>query len=335
MAKNEADKKTADLFNEEKKEASKQKKTGILKPIKGTLSNRQNRLLEDALAIENEDAKAANATGYMARALAQATLPHLDPKLPLGQMYIRETGKITLTISPTSKNYGIPYGSIPRLILGWICSETVYTGESTLLLGKSQAEFLRKVGINTSGAGVNRFKDQAMRLFRAAISVEYDGDGEESARMFISEKDHIFWHPKNENERSLWESTLELSRNFADEILKAPVPIDLRVFHALTKSPLAMDIYTWLTYRMFVLQRSGRASARIPWVSLKMQIGSSYSDTAQGVYDFKNNFIKRLREVLAFYPEAKDFIEDDKKTGCLILKPAPLHIQHTKNKGAQ
>lgn len=331
MSANEVDKKSLDLFDEEKNAEKKKKIKSILKPIEGDLSNRQNRLLEDALAIEKEDAKAANATGYMARTLAQATLPHLDPKTPLGQMYIRETGKLTLSISPTSKHYGIPYGSIPRIILGWICSETVYTGERTLMLGKSQSEFLQKVGMHNNGTDIKRFKEQAMRLFKSVISIEYeDSEAEVGARVLISDKDQIFWHPKNSDERSLWESTLVLSQNFADEILKAPVPIDMRVFHALTKSPLAMDIYTWLTYRMFVLQKSGRASTRIPWVSLKMQFGSGYANTDQGIYDFKTNFKKRLREVLAFYPEARSAIEDDKKAGCLILKPAPLHLPHRK-----
>lgn len=74
MSANEVDKKSLDLFDEEKNAEKKKKIKSILKPIEGDLSNRQNRLLEDALAIEKEDAKAANATGYMARTLAQATL---------------------------------------------------------------------------------------------------------------------------------------------------------------------------------------------------------------------------------------------------------------------
>ena len=311
--------------------------TPLFKPIEGALSQRQKQLIEDALEVEQEDARTANATGYMARTLAQATLPHTDPKIPLGQLYSRDTGKLTLTVSPTSKRHGIPYGTVPRLILAWICTEAVQTEERTLSLGHSQAEFLQKIGMHSNGRDIGRFKDQALRLFKSVISVEYTDDqgADESARLLISSQSHVFWHPKRSEQRALWDSTLELSEDFAREILGAPVPIDMRVFHALSKSPLAMDVYTWLTYRMFVLRRSGRPFVLIPWEGLKMQFGSGYADTAQGLYNFKEKFKKRLREVLTFYPEARSCIEDDKKSGCLKLRPAQLHIPHQKKKAIQ
>lgn len=304
----------------------------LFRPIEGELSQRQKQLIEDALEIEKEDAKKANATGYMARTLAQATLPHTDPKIPLGQLYSRETGKLTLTVAPTSKRHGIPYGTVPRMILAWICTEAVHTGERNLSLGHSQAEFLQKIGMHSNGRDIGRFKDQALRLFKSVISVEYADDqgADESARLLISSQSHVFWHPKRSEQRALWDSTLELSEDFSREILAAPVPIDMRVFHALSKSPLAMDVYTWLTYRMFVLRRSGRPFVLVPWEGLKMQFGSGYPDTQRGLYDFKANFKKRLNEVLAFYPEARACLEDDKKSGCLKMRPAQLHIPHQK-----
>lgn len=309
------------------------KKALLLKPLEGGLSARHQQLIEDSIAIEQEDARKANAIGYMARTLAQATLPHADPKTPLGQLYSRDTGRLTLTIAPTSRNHGIPYGTIPRVVLAWICTEAVQTQERVLSLGRSQAEFLAKIGMHNNGHDIARFRDQALRLFKAVISVEYVNlhEGEDdSARLMISERARVFWHPKRADQPALWDSTLELSKSFADEILAAPVPIDMRVFHALTKSPMAMDIYVWITYRMFLLQRSGRPFVHIPWISLKMQFGAGYSDTLQGLADFKINFKKRLREVLTFYPEARSCIEDDKKKQSLKLLPAKLHIPYQK-----
>lgn len=169
-----------------------------------------------------------------------------------------------------------------------------------------------------------------MRLFKSVISVEYSDnrEGDESARLLISSQSHVFWHQKLNDQRALWDSTLVLTEDFAREILAAPVPIDMRVFHALSKSPLAMDIYTWLTYRMFVLRRSGRPFVLIPWKNLKLQFGCGYADTPQGLYNFTEKFKKRLREVLTFYPEARRCVDDDKKTRCLKLWPAQLHIAH-------
>ncbi|WP_434108135.1 replication protein RepA [Paraburkholderia caffeinilytica] len=292
------------------------------------ISQRHRDLIEEALRIEQEEAGVACATGYLARTLAQATLPHSDPKLAPGQMYSRDTGKLTLTVSPTSKRHGIPYGSIPRMILAWICTEAVLTKERTLSLGHSQSDFLKKVGLHNNGRDIRRFREQSLRLFKAVISIEHADDYvDASKRLMISDQSHVFWHPKEADQCALWESTLELSQRFFDEIRSAPVPIKLEVYYSLSKSPLAMDIYAWLTYRMYVLRVSGRRDALIPWASLKHQFGAGYADkpdSNQGLYDFKSNFRKRLREVLNFYREAEDHVED---TGPhLRLTPCKLHI---------
>lgn len=297
------------------------------------LTQRQRNLIEDALQIERDDAKKANATGYMARALAQATLPHKDPELPPGMLYSRDTGRLTLTVAPTSKRHGIPYGSIPRVLLAWICTEAVQTKERTLSLGHSQAEFLERLKLHNNGRDIDRFRDQSLRLFKSVISIEYadDNKGDQSQRLLISDQSHVFWHPSKVDQAALWDSTLDLSMTFFDEILAAPVPLDMDVYHALTKSPMAMDIYTWLTYRMFVLRRSGKPFVLIPWPSLKAQFGAGYPGTQRGLYDFKANFKRRLSEVLLFYPDARGHIEDNK--GCLKLLKCQLHIEHRKSKG--
>jgi hypothetical protein len=215
------------------------------------------------------------------------------------------------------------------VILAWICSEAVKTKERTLSLGHSQSDFLERLSLHNNGRDIARFREQALRLFKSVISVEYsdERDGDLSARLLISEASHVFWHPKASEQRGLWESSLELSEGFFREIMAAPVPIDMRVFHALSKSPLAMDVYTWLTYRMFVLRRSGRPSAFVPWAGLRAQFGAGYPDTDQGLRDFKKRFRLRLKEVLLFYPAAQGHIQET-PVG-LALTPCELHIAHT------
>lgn len=256
-------------------------------------------------------------------------LPHTDPKLPAGTLYTRDTGRLTLSVAPTSRRHGIPCGSIPRVILAWICSEAVMKKARVLSLGHSQSEFLERLKLHNNGRDIARFREQALRLFKSVISVEYTGDreGDLSARLMIFESSHVFWHPKASEQRGLWGSSLELSEGFYREIMAAPVSIDMRVFHSLSKSPLAMDIYTWLTYRRFVLRRSGRQSAFVPWVGLKSQFGASYPDTDQGLRDFKKRFRARLKEVLLFYPPAQGHIQEA-PIG-LVLTPCELHIAHT------
>lgn len=302
------------------------------------LSNRHRQLIEDFWAIEQQDAIKAGALGCMTRVLAQATLPHTDPTLPPGMIYSRSTGLFTLNVAPSTRKYGVPFGTIPRIALAWICTEAVRNrnradlasdeAKRTLILGRSQSEFLQKLQLHNNGNDIKRMHEQCMRLFRAVVTVEYENDqGEGSHRLPITSKDMVFWH-KSPDIQSLWNSELLLSEEFYKEIIAHPVPIDLRVYHALSKSPLAMDIYTWLTYRMFVLAVTGQRIARVPWIGLKGQIGSNIADTPAGLRLFKSRFKERLKEVLLYYPEAYSHVsvEDTylKLTPCKIhLSPSP------------
>ncbi len=64
-----------------------------------------------------------------------------------------------------------------------------------------------------------------------------------------------------------------LSERFYEEVRTSPVPIDMRAMKALKKSPLALDIYFWLSYRLSDL----RQARVIPWPALQMQFGASLS----------------------------------------------------------
>jgi hypothetical protein len=83
---------------------------------------------------------------------------------------------------------------------------------------------------------------------------------------------------------------------------------------ALSKSPMALDIYVWLTYRMSYLRRD----TTIPWPALQAQFGADYERTR----DFKTAFVEHLRKVLTVYPDAKvQPVEHG-----LVLHPSPPHV---------
>jgi hypothetical protein len=48
------------------------------------------------------------------------------------------------------------------------------------------------------------------------------------------------------------------------DITAAPVPVDLGALRALKRSPLALDLYSWLTYTAFVASRT-RKTRMVPW----------------------------------------------------------------------
>ncbi|MCP4278792.1 MAG: pirin [Alteromonas sp.] len=271
-------------------------------------------LISDALAIEAKEAKDAGALGFMARSLVQATLPHSKVE---GNEFKRHNGAFKLTIL-TDSDIGLPYGSVPRLLVAWLTTEAVRTKQRELILGDSLSQFMSQLDLIPTGGRwgtITRLREQMKRLFSAAVSCTYD-NGEHWAikHMQPVSQANLWWSPKTPDQASLFESTLMLNEEFFKEIINYPIPIDMDAIKALKRSPMALDIYCWLTYRMSYLKEK----ILIPWCALETQFGSDYQLTRQ----FKNKFLHQLKTVSIIYPEAK--IEDG-GTG-LILMPSKPHI---------
>ena len=99
-----------------------------------------------------------------------------------------------------------------------------------------------------------------------------------------------------------------------NEIIDRPVPVDMRALKALKRSPMALDIYCWLTYRLSYL----RKPTEIPWAVLQIQFGADYARTR----GFKESFLHHLHAILTVYPEAN--VKGDKRG--LLLKPSKPHV---------
>lgn len=277
-----------------------------------------NKLITEAFAIEAREAKEAGALGFMARALIQATLPHsrLD-----GNEFKRRNGAFRLTILADSE-VGLPYGSIPRLLIAWITTEAVRTKQRELILGDSLSSFMSQLDLIPTGGrwgSITRLREQMTRLFSSAISCTYD-DGEHWSIKNVQPvtQANLWWNPKNPQQTTLFESTLTLGEEFFKEIIEYPIPIDLDVIKAIKKSPMAIDIYCWLTHRMSYLKKH----SVIPWETLQTQFGADYAIDSQGVRNFKKAFLRELKKINLFY---QPNLEIEEKW--LTLKPTNTHIQ--------
>lgn len=288
------------------------------------MQNRSLRLFEEALSIETQDAVEAGSVGFMARALVQATIPHRDPgsELPVWGRY---NGNLSLLIQPGyimtergAENIGYPFGNIPRLVLAWLATEATRTRDRQLVLGESLTGFMDQIGMVTVTGGkhgsITRLREQMRRLFSATVSITYDNtaSGEFSRAGFpIAENVTLWWDPVNAKQAGLWQSTVTIGESFFDEIIRHPVPVDLRILKALKQSPLALDCYCWLTYRIACLQRP----TVIPWEALQLQFGGDYKRQRA----FKENFLKALKQVTMFY-EARVVVD---KSGIRLAPGKP------------
>jgi hypothetical protein len=275
---------------------------------------RINALISQALEIETREAREAGALGYMARALTLATMPH---RRTAENEFERRNGAFTLTMLAPSR-VGLPYGSVPRLLVAWLTTEAVRTRERQIVLGERLSEFMAKLDLVPTGGRwgtITRLRDQMQRLFAASVSCIYeDGNRWAMDSVRVADRADLWWSPKQPEQAALWRSVVVLGERFFEEAVQSPVPVDLRALKVLRRSPMALDIYCWLTHRMSYLRRQ----IVIPWEALQTQFGADYRLTRQ----FKANFLTQLKAVLAVYPEAKvEAIEEG-----LQLRPSPTPV---------
>jgi len=274
--------------------------------------------VDEALSVEAQEAKENGYLGYMARVLVQATMPH---KRTEEDVFERRNGGFSLAMIAHPR-VGLPYGTYPRLLLAWITTEAVRTRNHVLILGPTLSGFMSQIGLVPTGGrwgNIYPLRDRMKRLFTCTISCTYEDETQEAAAGFrIAKKYQLWWDPKRPEQAALWQSTVTLSKDFFEEIVDRPVPIDMRALQILKRSPMALDIYCWLTYRLSYLKKK----TEIPWPALQIQFGAGYPETPQGQWNFKYNFLKHLRSVLVVYPEAK---VADSSYG-LLLKPSKPHV---------
>lgn len=278
------------------------------------------KLVSQALAIETEAAREAGTIGYMARALVQATMPHRQTQ---ETHFKRTNGKYSLIMVAGDPDIGLPFGSLPRLMLAWIGSEVIKTREQNVVLGNSMSEFMRELGLVPTGGrwgSITRLKDQSQRLFNCLITCSFIDEGHfKNADPFYVGSADLWWNQSRlQDQLGLFQSSVRLSDAFYKEILAHPVPVDIRALKALKRSPLALDIYSWSQHRIYTLNHSGKPSVTIPWELLQAQFGSNY--TRQRA--FKQAFIEQLRKISVVCPQSRISVDDDG----LTLQKSPLQI---------
>lgn len=271
-----------------------------------SLTRQQQRLIAASTAIAL-DQPTDQDKAFLARQLVQTTLPHADPgDVPV---WSRSNGNLTLTIQQgydkDGQGYGHPFGTIPRLLLYWMTTEAIRTKNPRLELGNSLAGFMEELGLDSSRGGKRsdayRLKDQMVRLFEARVSFttyfEQDGVvGEERDRIQIAERSMLWWDHNNPHQRVLWGSYVELNPRFFAAITANPVPVDLRALQAIRRSPLALDLYSLLTYQAFLAGKSGKPRF-MTWKQLQVALGTGYADAG----DFRWAVKGALTKITAVY----------------------------------
>ena len=147
--------------------------------------------------------------GFMARLLTLCSLPRTNPGDQ--HQYTRQNGPCRLILSRTGE-YKLPFGPLPRLLMAWLSTEAVRTQSPVISLGDSLSEFMRTLGIYSSdGKAYRRLHDQMDRLFHSSVELTYE---HQQVKRFVAShivvRGEFWWDPKRPNDRSLWDSNIQL-----------------------------------------------------------------------------------------------------------------------------
>lgn len=273
------------------------------------LTRAQQQLLEHSANIFGDLATKKDAA-YLPRELVQVTLPHKNPGDV--QQWKRTNGNLTVGIQPgqnfsTGESYGYPYGSIPRLLLFWLTTEAVQKKSRRIELGHSLSGFMATLGLNNSNGSTgakrsdaHRLRDQMQRLFRARISFEGSGGQRPWIDMQVAQEGEFWWDPRQPEQAVLWGSWIELGEKFFAAITAFPVPADMRALRALKRSPLALDLYAWLSYEAYRAHNSGKARFE-NWTQLHDHLGAEYGR----LDNFRSSAKAAIRKIKIVYPGLK------------------------------
>lgn len=267
------------------------------------------------LEIEKSSAKEVGALSFHPQAFIRTILPHSKQK---GNTYKVKYKDYELFISSSES---IPYGNIPRLLLNFVATEALRTNSREIDIGENLSQFMKKINLSTDGKTMKRFKNQADALFSANISLKIKrANGDTKLNLNIASVYDTWWTAtKNKSKQSnLFPSRLILSQEFFELIREKNTPTDTRALAALKSSSLALDLYIFLTYRYFYLDKR----VFIDWKSLMDQFGRGYENNKSGRQGFKKNVKTAMTKIKAVYKTANFNIEKDG----LVLFPSPTHI---------
>jgi hypothetical protein len=285
-------------------------------------------LFARVLSVQDE----APTPAFLHSALCAMSLPVRRPADEFAPI-MRQDGQHTLVINPKPrlelvdgtqqfKSLGIPFGSLPRLILIHIMTEAVRTQSRQVHLGRNFSDWMRRMGFKTISYGprgsATLIREQMDRLLSCEWMIRWDGQGESGAHEFgIREIKLTNEYRGQDGPNSGFQREILMTDGFFQHLREHAVPLNEVAIRQLRESATALDLYTWLAYR---LPRVGaRRPATLSWAQLAVHFGND----GRNIRKFRQTIRDAWeRHVSAVYPEAR--AEFDTTVVRLHASPPPL-----------
>jgi hypothetical protein len=284
----------------------------ILREMPGKLvvSKQRVRRAEAIACVRLKRQDANQNLGFASRPFVLCGLPVKKPLV--GQLlHERRNGQFLLQVTGHPA-YGLPWGQ-DRLVPIFLATLAIKQ-QSRVIRFRSAAQMLDTFGMQQGGTQYRRLMGAFQRIFGATIFFGTDTQRERAevihrARFnFMSEA--RIWYARDSAQDTLpgeFQNEIVLSEEFFREILDHPIPTDMEAAKALSCSPAALDLFTWLSYRCFIAR--GRECVPLFGASgLVNQLGSSeYSRPRK----FREKLAGWLNLVRALWPECPAAINQD------------------------
>ena len=287
------------------------------------LAGRMGRQIADtASQALMRELEGAGLPGYSYSAWCLAGLPHRD--LAAGENWLIETDYARLLVRPgvrlrddnRQEPLRVPMGSFARLLLIHWQTEALESGSRDIEMGRSASGILSRLGISRGGPSSAKVVDQLERLATCSVDFAFGTDrkGVIVNQSLVEASEYVADPDPRSRPGTRLVERVRLNQAFFDELRRHPVIVDRRAIADLTTSPLAIDVYLWLAFRLHSLPKETSVS----WDRLWRQFGPR----VRKLKNFRPQFEGPLHLALSAYPAAKVRVSDRG----LVLEPSPTPV---------
>lgn len=267
---------------------------------------------------------------FLHSALCAMSLPTKRPKDDT-QPIVREDGKYALAINPRPvlqnvdgksimRSLGVPYGAYPRVALIYLLSQAVMKQSRDVYLGRNFTEWMRRLGYQTVSYGprgtANLMREQVDRLLACEWQIRWDGTEADGNAFAVRDVKISNEYAGSLDKNGSFAREIRMSEAFYSHLIDHAVPLNEVAIRELKGTPTALDLYTYLAYR---LPRIGSDKGQvISWDQLAKHLGNE-ADSKR----FRQTVRETMQIVSAVYPNANVDLSGRK----VILHPSPAPME--------
>ncbi len=281
--------------------------------------------LDAFLRVQDEEPVPA----FLHSALCAMSLPTKRPADETAPI-VREDGRYALAINPkpvlqndngkmVMRSLGVPYGAYPRVALIYLLSQAVMKRSRDVYLGRNFTEWMRRLGYQTISYGprgtANLMKEQVDRLLACEWQIRWEGQGATDNAFAVRDVKISNEYAGSLDRDGHFAREIRMSEVFYNHLVEHAVPLNEVAVRELKSTPTALDLYTYLAYRLPRI--TSDRGQYLSWDQLAKHLGND-ADSKR----FRQTVRETWNLVSSVYPNAN--VDLSGKRVLLHPSPAPL-----------